>query len=375
MRRMSRDRWIAIGMITPSILLIAVFIYGFIAQTLYTSMTDWGNPGKAAALSEHGEVNFVGLDNFATLFTGLIPRFRYDIVNTIFFTALFLIGCLGLGLLMAILLDQKVKGESIFRTIFLFPMALSFVVTGTVWRWMFAPNGGINTLPPLVGLPQWTFQWFIDRTRLLTFTWGNFLTAGVIILLIVLFLWAAPSTWFNGRRRLTIALMLAGFLFGGWFFLAGLNGIPTAVLNERQGLNTAILAIVLAAMWQMSGYTMAIYLAGLRGIPEELREAARVDGCNEIQVYQYVVLPLLQPITLSAAIILGHISLKIFDLVYVMAGGTNLQVDVPGVHMYMTSFQGNNFSLGSAIAIIMLIMVAVIIIPYLFNALRTEAHL
>jgi glucose/mannose transport system permease protein len=118
---------------------------------------------------------------------------------------------------------------------------------------------------------------------------------------------------------------------------------------------------------------MAMYLAGLRGIPEELREAALVDGCNEWQVYRHIILPMLQPITLSAIIMLGHISLKIFDLVYIMAGGENLQVDVPGVNMYLTAFRGNNFSLGAAMAFVMLIMVAVIIVPYLIYQFRTEA--
>jgi glucose/mannose transport system permease protein len=119
---------------------------------------------------------------------------------------------------------------------------------------------------------------------------------------------------------------------------------------------------------------MAMYLAGLRGIPEELREAARVDGCTELGVYRHVVLPLLAPITLSAVIILGHISLKIFDLIYVMAGGDNLNVDVPGIQMYLTAFRGNNFAIGSAIATVMLIMVAFVIVPYLVNTFRAEAR-
>src|SRR5262249_17497098 len=150
--------------------------YGFIAKTAYTSLTDWGNPDpqKAAALqqpegtitvsgvqqnlsdyrashnncqtadslSDNPCVDFVGLKNYTQLFTSLIPgiRFRTDMVNEIFFTIVFLIACLGMGLLMAVLLDRKIRGEGVFRTIFLFPMALSFVVTGVVWRWLFAPN-------------------------------------------------------------------------------------------------------------------------------------------------------------------------------------------------------------------------------------------
>jgi glucose/mannose transport system permease protein len=120
---------------------------------------------------------------------------------------------------------------------------------------------------------------------------------------------------------------------------------------------------------------MAMYLAGLRGISEDLREAARVDGASEFGVYRHVVLPLLAPITLSAMIILGHISLKIFDLVYVMGGGDNLYIDMPGINMFFTTFRGGDFAKGAAIAIIMLIMVAAVIVPYLVTSLRKETEL
>jgi glucose/mannose transport system permease protein len=136
-----------------------------------------------------------------------------------------------------------------------------------------------------------------------------------------------------------------------------------------------MIGIVLAAVWQMSGYTMAMYLAGMRGIPEDLREAAIVDGANVLQVYRHIILPILAPITLSAMIVLGHISLKIFDLIFVMAGPDNATTDVPGVLMFVTAFRGNQFAKGAAIAIVMLIMVAVVIVPYLVNTLRTEHEL
>ena len=373
MPRMSRDRWTAILMITPSIILLAVFVYGFIGQTLYTAMTDWGDPKKNAALAENPTIEFIGLKNFQDLFNGLLNyRFRIDMVNTVFFTILFLAACLALGLLMAVLLDQKVRGESLFRTVFLFPMALSFVVTGTVWRWLFAPNGGLNMLPPLVGLPPLKLQWFIDRTKLFTFGWIDVPKIGAILLVLGLLVYAGEA-WLHKRQRAAIIAGVIGLSLAG-YFLIGQPTLTDVAPTEIHGMNVAILSIVIAATWQMSGYTMAMYLAGLRGIPEELREAARVDGCSELQVYRYIILPLLQPITLSAVIILGHISLKIFDLVYVMAGDTNLQVDVPGINMYLTAFRANNFAVGAAIAIVMLIMVAVIIVPYLINQFRTEVH-
>ena len=152
----------------------------------------------------------------------------------------------------------------------------------------------------------------------------------------------------------------------------GAQSIPALAFPEKHGFNIAFIGIIIAATWQLSGYTMAMYLAGLRGIPVEVREAARVDGASEWQVYRYVIFPLLQPITLSAVIVLGHISLKIFDLIFAMAGADNATTDVPGILMYLTAFRGNQFAKGAAIAVVMLVMVAVVIIPYLVSTLRTE---
>lgn len=135
-----------------------------------------------------------------------------------------------------------------------------------------------------------------------------------------------------------------------------------------------IAAIALAAIWQMSGYTMALYLGGLRSVPEELREAARVDGATELQIYWKIVLPLLSPVTLSAMIILGHISLKVFDLIVAIAG-KQLQLDVPAIYMWQTTFDGYFFGRGAAIGILLLLSVAVLIIPYIRYTLRTEAEL
>jgi glucose/mannose transport system permease protein len=137
-----------------------------------------------------------------------------------------------------------------------------------------------------------------------------------------------------------------------------------------------MIAIVLAAAWQMSGYTMALYLAGLRGIPEELREAARVDGASELQIYRHIILPMLQPITLSAIIILGHISLKIFDLVAVITpvGGPAFITDVPALHMFQIIFKAQRYADGAAIAMVMLVTVAVLVVPYLIYSARTEVQ-
>jgi glucose/mannose transport system permease protein len=297
-RRLTRDRWIALALITPSILAIAVFVYGFIGWTGFISLTKW-----ADLLPDY---RWNGLANYSRLFLN-DERFRQTLLNNTIFTIFFISSCLGLGLLLAIILDQKLRAEGFFRTIFLFPMAVSFIVTGVVWRWILNPGTadrvtGINQLFDNVGLGFLKWDWFLDPK------WG-------------------------------------------------------------------ILAVVLAAVWQMSGYTMAMFLAGLRAIPDDLREAARVDGASEGEVLWHITLPLLKPILVSSVIILGHISLKIFDLTSAMkVGGAAKPGDVPGYYMYETTFRGNYFARGAAIAIIMLAFVAVLIIPYLISTFRSEAE-
>lgn len=134
------------------------------------------------------------------------------------------------------------------------------------------------------------------------------------------------------------------------------------------GLPVAIKAVVIAAVWQMTGFALAMYLAGLRGIPDDIREAARMDGCTEFQLYRKIIIPLLKPITVSVIIMMAHISLKIFDLIYAMTGpGANFVTDVPGVNMFETTFRGNYYANGAAIAIIMLLSVAIFIVPYLWS--------
>lgn len=373
--KLTRDRTTAILMILPSIVLLGVFVYGFIFQTAWTSFSDWGrNPAQALAL--HPQIELIGWQNYRELFTGFIDvRFRQDLVNTFFFTIFFLAGSLGLGLSLAFLLDQDIKGEGFFRTLFLFPMSLSFIVTGTVWRWMLQPRGGVNVLPTVFGFEPWTFRWLTDRRQVWQFDWNDLpsITGG---LLAIILLAVAISAWrYRHRRRAAIAAVSA-LLLASWAATLGRSVmlLPSFMGSELHGFNIAFIGIILAAVWQMSGYTMALYLAGLRGIPGELREAARVDGANEIQLYRHVVLPLLQPITLSAMIILGHISLKIFDLIFAMAGADNATTDVPALLMYLTAFRGNQFGKGAAIAMVLLVMVAAVIIPYLYRSLRSETH-
>lgn len=379
--RSRKDRLIAFLMVLPSLIAIYIFVYGFIGQAIQTSTTDWGTNPNQPPLAVDVLKGYVGLQNYENLMTDMMDfSFRNSLANTFFFTVFFVVGCLVVGMMLALLLDQNIVGEGFFRTIFLFPMALSFVVTGTIWRWMLQPNGGVNILPQeLFGLEPIQFGWVNSRDVILPFEWANvpaILTfAGIAILAFMVVNFAVKGRW-RASQYSVIAIIIVGLVLmsGVWESIwIPLDQPETESAIAPKGFNAALIGIIIAAVWQMSGYTMAMFIAGIRGIPEELREAARVDGCTEIGIYWRIVLPQLQPIILSAMIILGHISLKIFDLVFAMAGPDNAQTIVPGILVYTEGFRENSFARASAIAVIMLFFVAIIIVPYLWTQLRDDA--
>jgi glucose/mannose transport system permease protein len=288
------DNIISIVLVAPSILAVGIFIYGFIAWTLRVSLSAW--KGLLP------DFTWVGLTNYVELFSD--PRFLIDLRNTAIFTVVFVLGALLLGFILAILLDQNLPGENFFRSLFLFPIAISYIVTGVVWRWLMNPAEGAR----ISGLNQ-VFDYF---------GWGFLINR-----------WHTTPTW-------------------------------------------GMAAIALAAIWQMSGFTMALYLGGLRSISDEVREAARVDGASEWQLYRHIIIPMLNPVTLSAIIILGHISLKVFDLIIALAG-KQLALDVPAIYMWQATFDGYFFGRGAAISILLLLIISILIIPYIFYNLRHEA--
>ena len=365
----------AVATLLPSILLIAVFIYGFIGNTVYFSFTDWG---RGAGLAENPIIRLIGFENYKELFTGFIQaRFRQDLINAAFYSFLLVLCTIVIGILLAILLDQAVRGENIFRTVFLYPLSLSFIVSGTIWRWLLAPSGGINILPTLVGLPKIDFLWISSRSSILNFNWQSLpriiaLLLSIVLLLRAIWLWRTRRS----RPRLKIGrlLIIPALLL---FYAVVLHPIVPKILpyEEEHGFNLATLGVILAAVWQYSGYTMALYLAGFRGVAPVLRDAARVDGLGELRYYLQIALPNVWPITLSAVIILAHISLKMFDLIFAISGTDNASTGHPAVLMYLTTFRANNFSLGAAIAVVLFIFSSLLIIPYLINSYRSRKGL
>jgi glucose/mannose transport system permease protein len=274
--------------LSPSIVVVLIFIYAFMVWTVYASVSIWNTVVP--------DYTFVGLRNFARLLD--TERFLIDLHNILVFTVLILVECIVVGFLLAVILDQKVKGEAIFRTIFLLPFAVSAIVTGVAWRWLMNPLSGIDLLFSKAGL---------------------------------------------------------GFIHSNWF------------TDQNFGIG----AVTIAVAWQMSGYVMALYLAALRGIPGELREAAAIDGANGFALYRFVIVPMLAPVTYSVVVIVGGIALRAFDIVASMtSSGPAYADDTPAYFMFQTTFLDNRFAQGAAIAVVLLILAACLTVPYLIGISR-----
>lgn len=362
----NKERIKALLTLLPSIILISVFVYGFIGNTFWISLTDWGGVG---ALAEKPVRNYAGFANYIDLFTGFLGGgFRQDLVNAVFYSVMLLAGAIGIGMFIAILLDNKPKGEAFFRTVFLYPMSLSFIVSGTIWRWMLAPQGGVNILPEYVGLKPLTFSWLSSTGAILEFNWQNLLQVAFYLTASFLIITGLKGLTQNPRRSLK--WLIAGIALGFSSWLAE-DILPKALfMEETHGFNTATFGIIMATIWQYSGYTMALYLAGFTGISQDLRDAAMLDGATSTGYYRHIALPLVKPITISAVIILSHISLKMFDLIFAMTGPDNGQTGHPALNMYLTTFRANDFARGAAIAIILFLIAATFIIPYIISSYR-----
>jgi len=360
-----KDTILSILVLLPSMILVGIFVYGFIGNSIWVSLTDWG---RGAGLAEHPVKNFIGLENYKYIFTNFIQgRFRQDLVNAIFYTLFLLVGTLGLGLFLAILLDRPVKREGVYRTVFLYPMALSFIVSGTIWRWLVAPSGGLNLIPKIFGLPKWDFLWVSSRESILNFNWQNIIQ---IILIIAAFVFAIILIRAIMNREKKAVITNSIFLGLALLYVLVLHRIlpPILPVEETHGFNLATIGILLAAIWQYSGYAMALYMAGLRALPASIKESAMLDGANEFIYYFKIAIPNLRPITLSAVVVMAHISLKMFDLIYAMAGADNGSTGHPSINMYLTTFRANNFAIGAAIAVVLFLVAALFIIPYMVHS-------
>jgi len=291
------QHWLPKLVLSPSLALIFVFVYGFILFTVYVSFTDSrilpfvGNGGVPA-------YDLIGFSNYQKLFS--LSHWEIALTNMAIFAGLYIVICCALGLMLAIFLDQKIRGEGILRPLYLYPMALSFIVTGTAWKWFLDPAIGLENIMQTWGWTSFTFDWIKNR-------------------------------------------------------------------------DFAIYTVILAAVWQSSGFVMAMFLAGLRGIDNEILKAAQMDGASNWNLYRRIIIPQLRPAFLSAFVILAHLAIKTFDLVIAMTGGgPGRATELPATFMYSYTFSRNQMGIGAASAVIMLMTIAAIMIPYLYAELREK---
>jgi glucose/mannose transport system permease protein len=193
---------------------------------------------------------------------------------------------------LAILLDQRVRCENVLRTIFLYPLAVSFVVTGTVWSWLLNPSIGIEKLVHDLGWTSFHFDWLVNR-------------------------------------------------------------------------DMAIWTIVIAAIWQSSGFAMALFLAGLRSVDADIIRAAQIDGAGPIRTYWRVILPTLWPITITVVVVQLQFAISAFDLVRALTnGGPGIATQLPALVVYDLMFQRNQLGRGAAAAVLMLLILLAVLLPY-----------
>ncbi len=275
--------------VAPTFIITLIFIYGFILWNAYLSFT------KSRLLPRY---DWAGLSQYKRLFAN--ERWWVAAENLLIFGGLFIIICLVIGIFLAILLDQRIRAEGALRTIYLYPMALSFIVTGTAWKWILNPGLGLERMMREMGFESFTFDWLVDSEM-------------------------------------------------------------------------AIYTVVIAGVWQSSGFVMALFLAGLRGIDDSIIKAAQVDGASLPRIYRSIIIPSLRPVFFSAIIILSHIAIKSFDLVMALTGGgPGYATDLPATFMYSFAFTRGQLGIGAASAMMMLCVVAAVVVPYLYSELRSS---
>lgn len=273
--------------LAPSFAAVLVFVYGFIGWTAWVSLT------KSKLLPRY---EIEGFGQYERLFAA--PRWDVAMNNLFIFGILFIVIAMVIGLMLAIFLDQKIRAEGVLRTIYLYPMALSMIVTGTAWKWILNPGLGVQKMMQDWGFAGFTFDWLVNPKM-------------------------------------------------------------------------AIYTVVLAAVWQASGFVMALFLAGLRSVDTEIIRAAQVDGIPNHRIYSAIIIPTMAPIFLSAFIVLAHLAIKSFDLVIALTnGGPGYATDLPATYMYAMAFSRGDIGQAAASAMVMMGVVFAIIVPYLYSELR-----
>jgi glucose/mannose transport system permease protein len=238
--------------------------------------------------------NFIGLGQYQRLWG--TDRWIISVNNLWLFGILSIITHMVFGYALAVFMDQRIRQEDLFRSIFLYPFAMSLVVTGLVWQWMMDPNLGVQ---------------------------------------------AAVRQW-------------------GW------TDFEFHPLTDQA---TALYGLVLGGVWNGTGVTMAILLAGLRGVDAEIWKAAKVDGIPAWRTYVSIVLPMMRGAVITAFVLQCTGIVRVFDLVIAMTqGGPGVSTQMPAIYVIQHITDRANVGQGMAAATMMLLPVMVLIgLQYLFQ--------
>ncbi|RZS79560.1 carbohydrate ABC transporter membrane protein 1 (CUT1 family) [Phyllobacterium myrsinacearum] len=270
--------------------MIATVLVVFIGCTLWTVVYSF------TASRALPELTFVGFDQYTRLFN--TPRWNISAINLAIFGVFLLFFSSVIGFILAALMDQKIRFENTFRTIFLYPYALSFIVTGLVWQWILTPTYGIQRVVRDLGFETFTFS----------------------------------------------------------------------ILNDQR---YAIYAIVIAGLWHGTGLVMALMLAGLRNIDEEIWKAARVDGIPIWKTYLFIIIPMMRPVFITTIVLIAAGIVRVYDLVVALTdGGPGNASEVPAKYVYEFMFRRANLGQGLAASTIMLTTVLIVLIPWALMEFR-----
>jgi glucose/mannose transport system permease protein len=290
--------WLPRLVLAPSFLLVLLFVYGFNLWTLFLSFT---NSKAFPTTNLIGFTNYLRLWNW-TFETDPPSNWYTALINMGLFGGLYIFFCLFLGLVLAILLDQKIRGEGILRPIYLYPLALSFIVTGTAWKLFLDPGIGLEKAMHDWGWASFHFDWVVNPPMM-------------------------------------------------------------------------IYCVAIAGVWQTSGFVMAMFLAGLRGVDGEILKAAQIDGASAYQTYRRIVIPIIRPVFFSALIVLAHMAIKSYDLVLSVTGkNPGGAAELPSTFMYSYTFTRNQMAVGSTSAVIMLMTIAAIMVPYIYSETKEKSR-
>jgi len=279
-----RQHW---DRLSPQLVIWPPLLVSCAYVVLFSAWTTWVSFTRSTLLPEY---SWAGFRNYSAMLATRNWQIAYT--NLFIYGICFVVLTMASGLLLAVLLDQRIRGENVFRTIYLYPIALSFVVTGTVWAWLLNPTIGLQKLMHDLGWSSFRFEWLIDR-------------------------------------------------------------------------NLAIYTIVIAGVWHASGFSMALFLAGLRSVDADLLKAAQIDGAGPWRTYRRVVFPTIGPIFIAVLVMLLQFAIKTYDLVVALtAGGPGLASTLPTVVVYDFMFQRGELAKGSAAAVMLLASLTVVLLPY-----------